>query len=1190
VFLRSLTIKGFKSFADTTVLDFEPGVTVVVGPNGSGKSNVVDAVAWVLGAQGPRTLRSTKMEDVIFAGTPKRTALGRAEVSLTIDNSAGLLPIEFSEVTITRTLFRSGESEYAINRVPCRLLDIQDLLSDSGVGRQQHVIVSQGNLDAILNARPEERRLVIEEAAGILKFRRRKEKAERRLESTEASLVRLQDLLREVRRQLRPLEKQAEAARRHGDVVTELAAVRRHLFGRELAAVESRLTAAGRERIELRSSEGQVKAALSRLDADVVFAESRLQASLAAQGGVDLAEMVSRAEGLRARSNGLTALIGERRRSLERAMAATVDESLIASLETESAALADQLAETDAEAASLLPQLDELTAAETELVEAAAAVEAEWGAEDTVPGDPAAEVRGELNALRAAMEQFGGEMRRLEARSASVAQRADRQRSESSRYRATRYEAESSGPDLARAEETAVERERRAEAGLQAADEERSRADGEQHRWEAREEALAQALDRVRARAGVERLAGLDGVVGTLVELVDVDPGFEAAFEAAAGEVLAAVFLENPESARRGLEELHRLDRAGAVVALPPPRPVAPVAPFPVGPAPFREAALPPPPPAPGSLGPANVPSGAEAVRAKVRAVLPSVRSYLDSLLKAAVVVGGGWREAVDLAILRPDLVVVTRAGDRCSGGLWQAGAAGSGATAPAWEEARRMAGGARSGAEQAAGSWRLARQEAEDARNGRVAAGRAVEANAARLRAAVEAFERIEGEIADSSRELETVTAQRRELERRLDRERERIAELEGLLPELESLAAAEAERAAAERMARFRLAERTAALAAMRRELEVRSAGLEERRNMTAGRLHEVEARLERNVAERAEAAARRRQAELALAATDRLLSIVRNREPHLDLVLSRLRDARRAESAAIKDRTERLEELRRHRSAAERELTEIREKSARAELEETEGRMRLEGLTESVRRDLDCEPEAVRQAPCPELPPGTSATSRRTELERELRLMGPINPLALEEHTALFERHQFLETQLEDVRNGRRELSKVVKAIDAEIIEVFGAAFADVADNFENLFATLFPGGEGRLRLTDPDRLLETGIEVEARPSGKNLRRLSLLSGGERSLAALAFLFAVFRARPSPFYMMDEVEAALDDVNLHRFLDLIGEFRDEAQLLIVSHQKRTMEAADCLYGVTMAPGDSSRVISERIAQPTG
>jgi chromosome segregation protein len=316
-----------------------------------------------------------------------------------------------------------------------------------------------------------------------------------------------------------------------------------------------------------------------------------------------------------------------------------------------------------------------------------------------------------------------------------------------------------------------------------------------------------------------------------------------------------------------------------------------------------------------------------------------------------------------------------------------------------------------------------------------------------------------------------------------------------------------------------------------------------------------------------------------------TDRLIRLVRSRQAELDAAFGRLRDARRAETEAVRDRAERLEQLRRQRSVAEHQLAERRERASRIEVDSTDARVRLESLTEAVRRDLDCEPDAVRAADAPPLPPGTSASSRRTELERELRLMGPINPLALEEHTALLERHQFLEAQLEDVRNARRELTKVIRAIDAEIVEVFRAAYADVADNFEALFATLFPGGQGRLRLTDPDHLLETGIEVEARPSGKNVRRLSLLSGGERSLTAMAFLFAVFRSRPSPFYLMDEVEAALDDVNLHRFLDLVHEFRSEAQLVIVSHQKRTMEAADCLYGVTMAPGGSSLVVSERV-----
>ena len=1165
MFLKSLTLKGFKSFADTTTLEFEPGVTVVVGPNGSGKSNVVDAVAWVLGAQGPRTLRSSKMEDVIFAGSSKRPALGRAEVSLTIDNSSGLLPIDFSEVTITRTLFRTGESEYAINRVPCRLLDIQELLSDSGVGRQQHVIVSQGNLDAILNSRAEERRLVIEEAAGILKYRRRKEKAERRLESTEASLVRLQDLLREVRRQLRPLEKQAEAARRHGDLVAELSAVRTFLLARDLERVESRLGSAGRERAELRSGEEELRSALARLDAQVVEAEAQLEQSRPTDSGpgsgsADLADLVSRAEGLRARAGGMAALLGERRRSIEASLAASIDQDVIASLEGEAAALAESLAGTDEEALRLIPLADELSAAEAALEEETAEVERRWGGSVEVVGDPAAEVRGELGGLRSALERSAGELRRTDARTEAIEQRSARLGDEGDRLRAVVDEAEAAASALEAARADAAQVEARAVAALEAKTEAWRAAEADHHRWAAREEALAQALAQARARAGAEKLSAVPGVVGALVELVRVDEGFEAAFEAAAGEVLSAVVADGVGSAREALAELQRSGDVGAVVPL----------------------AL-----DGGQVGAADreVP-GAHPLRAHVTGMAPGVDGLLDRLLGSSVVVGGGWQEAVDVAASAPELVVVTRGGDRFSGGLWRVGAGGNGATRAALEEARSAAAVAAEMARRSGSDHEEARRAADAARVGLGDAVRAAESNLSRRRSAEETLSRVERDLAEVLAELESARAQQEELRARLGRERERVAELEAVLPALEQAAEEEAERAAAERAARARLAERGASVASMRRDLEVRAAGLEERRNLTSRRLAEVEQRLRRNITERDEAAARRVGLERAARAVSALAVVVREREAELERVVVVLREARRAESDAIRERSDRLEQLRRQRALGERQLAELREKLSRIDLEETEARVRLEGITEAIRRDLDCEPEAIRGAECPELPAGTSAVSRRTELERELRLMGPINPLALEEHSALMERHTFLEEQLEDVRGARRELAKVIKAIDAEIVEVFRAAYADVAENFERLFGTLFPGGQGRLRLTDPDHLLETGIEVEARPSGKNVRRLSLLSGGERSLTAMAFLFAVFRSRPSPFYMMDEVEAALDDVNLHRFLDLVHEFRDEAQLLIVSHQKRTMEAADCLYGVTMAPGGSSRVVSEKVS----
>ncbi len=405
MFLKRLQMKGFKSFADTTTLDLEPGVTVVVGPNGSGKSNVVDAIGWVLGAQAPSAVRSQKMDDVIFAGTAKRSALGRAEVSLTIDNGSGVLPIEFSEVTITRTLFRSGDSEYAINGVPCRLLDIQELLSDSGVGRQQHVIISQGQIDAVLNARPEDRRAVIEEAAGVLKYRRRKEKSERRLAATEGNLTRLQDLLREVRRQLRPLERQADAARRHAGVVAELQALRVFTAGRELHGLRTRLDQGAHARQELTTEEARLRRALAELDTQVMTTESELTA----MGGDDLGDGLALYESLFQQARGLTALLHERRRGVERARGASVDQGVVASLEAEAARLAGELTDVEAEASRFAPAAAELADAEAALVIGREGFEAEWATGVPAPTTAAAEVRGELAALRAAAERGRGE-------------------------------------------------------------------------------------------------------------------------------------------------------------------------------------------------------------------------------------------------------------------------------------------------------------------------------------------------------------------------------------------------------------------------------------------------------------------------------------------------------------------------------------------------------------------------------------------------------------------------------------------------------------------------------------------------------------------------------------------------------------------------------------------------------------
>ena len=982
MFLKSLTMKGFKSFADTTVMELEPGVTVVVGPNGSGKSNVVDAIAWVLGAQAPSSVRSQKMDDVIFAGTAKRAALGRAEVILTIDNSAGLLPLEFSEVTVGRTLFRSGESEYAINGVPCRLLDVQDLLSDAGVGRQQHIIISQGQIDAVLNARPEDRRAIIEEASGVLKHRKRKEKAERRLESTEANLLRAQDLLREVRRQLKPLERQADAARRHGALVAELRALQLHVSGREILAQRTRLQALAEQKVVGEETERNLRARLSALDAAVMADE----AELTARGDSTLNDEVVRVEALRGRARGLLAVLAERRRSVERDKGQFMDSDVVAALEVEAAALR---------------------------------------AEDD-------EVRREIDDL--------------EARSSRGAANAEVQR---------------------RADALAA-----AQADVDRSADAHSRAASAAAAATARAEALQATIDAQALSA--RTLSNIPGSLGTLLELITIDFARQSAVQAALGDSLSAVVVIDTASARAAVASLRQARNPGVVLALDASRNTAPL-----------------------------TISGAQSLRPFVRAVsgdhAAAVDRLLDGLLARTVLVDD-FDAAVNVALSQPDAVVVTVDGDRFGPSGLRVG--------PGYVTTDAL------------------RQTADNA------------AVAARTLA-----ER-ERELADART---TLVAAR-------DAHAEAVARAE---------------------------AERT-----VRQEHDVQLATLAQRRSMLTTRLAEIESRLGADSDARREAADRGRRIEETLRALATAVDTVNAHVESLDARQSALNELRARQSTEIRDISTRLDAARKERTQRERELEEHRERNRRVEIEQGEVRVRLEASIESLRRDLQVEPDVAVNSPLPELPDGMTPILRIRDLERELRIMGPINPLALQEFESLQQRSTFLEEQLEDVKNSRRELVKVIKQVDLEIQQTFASAYADVRDNFAKLFAMLFPGGSGRLVLTSPDDLLNTGIEVEAKPGGKNVKKLSLLSGGERSLTALAFLFAVFRSRPSPFYVMDEVEAALDDVNLHRFLGLVDEFRKEAQLLIVSHQKRTMEAGDSLLGVTMQPGGSSKVVVERVA----
>ncbi|MGH9064151.1 MAG: chromosome segregation protein SMC, partial [Acidimicrobiales bacterium] len=474
------------------------------------------------------------------------------------------------------------------------------------------------------------------------------------------------------------------------------------------------------------------------------------------------------------------------------------------------------------------------------------------------------------------------------------------------------------------------------------------------------------------------------------------------------------------------------------------------------------------------------------------------------------------------------------------------------------------------------------------DARQAEAELARLLDDNDGRLGAAADALQRVEGQRAEVRAEAQSVDAHLGALRERAERDAAEADRLERWVPAAEAAEEAAAERGRRAEEVRRSLAERAAALRARRQALDVQAAGLEERRSILARRLGEIEDRLARTTSARREAAARRQGLEAAALATSRLAQVVEVCRGRLEAGLGDLGAERRARSAVMEAQASALSRLRQERVTLEAALAEVQERLQRAEIHRAEVRLRREAAVETLRRDLGAEAAAALAAPCPELAPGVSAAQRGRELDRELRLLGPVNPLAVAELEALSERARFLEGQLEDVRAARRELGKVIRAIDAEIVGVFAGAYADVSRHFSELVTTLFPGGAGSLSLTDPANLLETGIEVSARPAGKQVRKLSLLSGGERSLVALAFLCAVFRSRPSPFYLMDEVEAALDDVNLHRFLDLVHEFRADAQLIIVSHQKRTMEIADCLYGISMQLGGSSRVVSERVTVP--
>ena len=1192
MYLKNLTLRGFKSFASATTLALQPGITCVVGPNGSGKSNVVDALAWVMGEQGARALRGGQMADVIFAGTSGRAALGRAQVDLTIDNTDGLLDIEYSEVTISRTLFRGGGSEYSINGTPARLLDVQELLSDTGMGRQMHVIVGQGQLDAILSSTPEERRGFIEEAAGVLKHRRRKERALKKLADMDANLVRVLDLTNEIHRQLGPLARQARVARRASLIQARVRDAKARLLADDLASALSKLSvleasdeSAAERRASLEEQISAARAELARLeDAERASSPALEQASADWQS--------------------LTTITERLRGTL---MAATQKVALRATPELppggEDPDVLDERARVaGAEDAALAGQVE---AARSALTSATRAREAAEDADDSASR--------ELARVNRVIADHREKVARLTGDASTAASRLEAAIAEADRawgaYRAAQERAEvaekavpatsagsgdasvvvgssseseaGGGAARAHAEASARRDAARARVDELLGIEREARAD--RARWEARRDALSQLL---APEDGTAELLGRPGVLGQVAPLLHVTPGFEDAVAAALAPFADAVVVD---SLARGLGELEAARAAGRSLRLVV--------------ASGSSGSSGDPADGAGGAARADLPAGATWLADVVtcEGAAAPLTSLLDGVVACSLEVAAA---ALDVPGVR---AVVTSGGDVLRSWSVEGGGQASSVLSVRadYEEA-------------------CAQAEAAQARMAEVSE-QLSEANALldrRIREANDALKALREEDAQRAKEAQELAraqsaaqAARAEAERAHDvarradeqvtwaREQDTAARarLDGAdtVGPPESLEDAQARADAASRAAReAREAENEARLAlraleeqsrrAASRARSLRQAAAAEREERARYARREAARKTELATASDVEAAAR-----VALEAAERALSRAATERDRLSerrsQVSQEVSDARRAVDRLSAELSEATASAHQGQIAAEQTRLRVEDLQRRAleELSLEPEQLLAEFGPETLVPMLPLDPDEVDKAAAAEPSAYVRADQERAlaKAQKDLEKLGRVNPLALEEHEALASRHKFLVDQVQDLKASKADLLRIVQDVDRLVEEAFASAFAETREQFEHVFGVLFPGGVGDLVLTDPDDMLSTGIEIEARPAGKKVKRLSLLSGGERSLAAIAFLVAIFKARPSPFYVMDEVEAALDDMNLTRLLAIFKELQETSQLIVITHQKRTMEIADALYGVTMRDGVTT-VVSQRLA----
>ncbi|NMN99710.1 chromosome segregation protein SMC [Gordonia sp. TBRC 11910] len=1186
--LKSLTLKGFKSFASSTTLRFEPGITAVVGPNGSGKSNVVDALTWVMGEQGAKALRGGKMEDVIFAGTSGRPPLGRAEVTLTIDNSDGALPIEYSEVSVTRRMFRDGAGEYEINGNSCRLMDVQELLSDSGIGREMHVIVGQGRLAAILESRPEDRRAFIEEAAGVLKHRKRKEKAVRKLDGMQANLARLTDLTTELRRQLKPLGRQAEVARRAQTVQADLRDAKLRLAADDLVNRRTEMAEQTAEEDMLRAQQDEVMAHLDAFTAELTEHETHLAqvtpaAAAASQGWFRLSALAERVD-------ATVRIATDRSRYL--------NEPSTRSSGTDPERLdqqADEAALHEAElGAAVEMAMEGLEVAKLELAEreseASAAERAHHAAVAAVADrrEGLARLEGRLATLRTRADSVGAEVDRLTTAIVAARDRAAAAQHELDAVVARVGEFESSEQGLDEHHERSVR-------ALEHADERVSTLQTDERETEQRIASLSARIDALAV--GLERGDGgawliendADGLMAPLSDLITVAAGYETAIAAALGPAVDAVATVDALAAVRALEVLKAGDGGRAALI--------------VGGLSASARSYP------------ALPGGGRWARELVTCP-DAVAGAIDVLLGAVAVVETA-EQALAVVDAHPGVVAVTGDGDRVGAATVDGGSShrqSSLEVQSAIDTATAELAHARHHVEEVRAALSGALTEQRERADVAEEALAALHESDSTLGAAYEQLARLGHDVRAAADEAARLNRQR---DKASEGRSETIAEIEAAEEEV-LMAQAVADDPDAVELPGAADRETTAAAVNIARGTDMESRltlrTAEERLASVRGKADSLRraARNEREARERARRAdeARRRGAAVAAAVATsgaqvatRLAAAVADAQTTRDH-LERVRSQRTEALNIVKERVTQLTA----------QLDSLRDTVHRDEVAKAQAALRIEQLEEQILETFAIAPDDLiaEYGPDVAMPPSAleiqeyedakargelvvapapipfdraTQEARAKKAQKDLNTLGKVNPLALEEFAALEERYNFLSAQLEDVKAARADLLAVVEDVDARILQVFTDAYADVEQEFTQVFATLFPGGEGRLLLTDPSDMLTTGIEVEARPPGKKVKRLSLLSGGEKSLTAVAMLVAIFRARPSPFYVMDEVEAALDDTNLRRLITLFEQLRERSQLIVITHQKPTMQVADALYGVSMRGDGITTVISQRL-----